>query len=113
MWAGKLLTRVHAGLLNVLHDAANDNIAILVAQCIYIQLVCPVQILVHQHRPIWVHLHSILDVPFQILVAVQTHVIAIRHTGDSQTLQAFEERQELPICILGFDRSLPDLLRPL
>ena len=36
-----------AGLLDVLHDAADGDVAILVAQRVHVQLICSVQILVH------------------------------------------------------------------
>lgn len=50
-------------LLDVLHDTADGNIALLVAQGIHIQLVCSVHVLVNQHRPVRIYLHSVLYVP--------------------------------------------------
>lgn len=48
---------MHARLLNVLHDAADDHVAVLVSQSIHIQLVGAVQVLVHQHGVLRVDIH--------------------------------------------------------
>ncbi len=64
-------TRVHAGLLDVLHDAADDDVAVLVAQRVHVQLVRAVQVLVDQHRAVRVDLHRVLDVALQVLVAAR------------------------------------------
>ena len=63
-----------ASLFYMLHDAADDNIAIFVTESIHIQLICPIQVLVYQHRPVGVHFDRILDVSLQILVTVQTRL---------------------------------------
>lgn len=52
-------------LLNVLHDTADDNIAILVSQCINIKLNSTVQVLVNQHRLVRVHLYCCCNVPVE------------------------------------------------
>ena len=63
---------MNASLLNVLHDAADDNIAFLVAQCIHIQLICPVKVLVHKHRTLWVHLYCCVDVSLDVGITAMT-----------------------------------------
>lgn len=67
----RLLTRVHSSLLNVLHDAADGDVAVLVTEGVHIQLICAVQVLINQHWPVWVHLHSILDVPLQVCLPAE------------------------------------------
>ena len=62
-------TRVYSSLLDVLHDATDDDIAILVGQGIHVQLICAVQVLVDQHRALRVHLHRVVNVALQILGA--------------------------------------------
>ena len=62
-------TGVHAGLLDVLHNAADDDVAVLVAQRVHVQLVRAVQVLVDQHRAVGVHLYRVLDVALQVRVA--------------------------------------------
>lgn len=59
-------TRMHAGLLDVLHDAADDDVAVLVAEGIHIQFIGSVQVLVHQHRPLRIHLHRCLNVALDV-----------------------------------------------
>ena len=67
----RLLTGVHSSLLDVLHDAADGDVAVLVTEGVHIQLICAVQIFVHQHRPVRVHLHSVLDVPLQVCLPAE------------------------------------------
>ena len=64
-------TGVHAGLLDVLHDAADDDVAVLIAQRVHVQLVRAVQVLIYQHRAVRVHLHRVLDVALQVRVAAR------------------------------------------
>ena len=61
-----------AGLLDVLHDAADGDVAVLIAERVDVQLICAVQVLVHKHGTLRVHLYRILDVPLQVLVAART-----------------------------------------
>lgn len=56
-------------MLDVLHDATDGAVAVFVAQGIHIQLISPVQVLVHQDRPLRVYLHRIVDIPLQVSVA--------------------------------------------
>ena len=66
--AGRRRTGMDSSLFDVLHDAADDNVAVLVTEGVHIQLICSIQVLVHQHRPVRVHFHRILYVPLQVLV---------------------------------------------
>jgi len=65
---------VNTGLLNVLHDTADGDVAVLVTQCVHVQLVCSVQILVHKHRSVWVYLYSVLNVPLQVCLPAADHL---------------------------------------
>lgn len=57
-----------SSLLNVLHDARYDNIAVLVAEGVNIQFVCAVKVLVHQNWPIWIDFDSIFNVSLEVFV---------------------------------------------
>ena len=85
-------TRVYSSLLDVLHDAADDDIAILVGQGIHVQLICAVQVLVHQHRALRVYLHRVLYVAFQILGAAgQGSNYKVCHCKAQQSARALTE----------------------
>lgn len=47
----------------MLHDTADDDVALLVAQSINVQLDGAIEVLVDQHRLVWVNLHGGVDVP--------------------------------------------------
>lgn len=60
-------------LLDVLHDTADDNVALLVTQSIHVQLGGAVQVFVNQHRLLGVNLDSSGDVPAD--VDIHKHII--------------------------------------
>mmetsp|Transcript_894 Transcript_894/g.2080 ORF Transcript_894/g.2080 Transcript_894/m.2080 type:complete len:1014 (-) Transcript_894:28-3069(-) len=82
---------VHARFLDVLHDAADDDVAVLVGQAVHVHLHGALEVLVHQHRLARVHLHRGLNVLLELLVAVHDahgaaaeHKAGAHHAGVSQ-----------------------------
>ena len=63
-------TRMDSCLLDVLHDTADGDVALLVAQGIHIQLICSVHVLVNQHWPVRIHLYGVLYVPLEVCLTV-------------------------------------------
>lgn len=66
---------MYACLLYMLHDAADDHIAILVAKGIHVQFVRTIQILVDQHWSVRVYFHGIINVSLEILVTAKAFCI--------------------------------------